>query len=142
MPKNGQGTTIWHGTFNRHKRYKRQKWKGNSGKSAKDAAVNRFTPLFFCASGVGQKEEDNKMLLLQYLNYRDISISDFARVSGLSKATIHNLCTYKRSKITLDTAIRVQLATRNLVKVADLYGITHTKKVSREIEKNLNKFDL
>ena len=81
------------------------------------------------------------MNIKEFLKEYQISMSDLAKISGLSKACIHNLVTGKRTYIAADTAVRIQLATENEVKVCDLLGHYYTRVVARDIDKRLEKFN-
>ena len=81
------------------------------------------------------------MLLHQFLENYQISLSELAKISGLSKATIHNVATGKRLNILAETAVRIQLATENEVKVAELLGHEYTRVIAKEIDKRLDAFN-
>lgn len=80
---------------------------------------------------------DLKNFLIEY----DINMSDISKISGLSKACIHHICNGKRKNISIDTAIRIQLATENLVTVTDLLGRHYVRVIAKGIDKRLEQFN-
>lgn len=80
------------------------------------------------------------MNLQKFFEIYDISISELARIAGICRPVMSQIKNNKSKKITAETAIRIQLATENVVKIADLVGERHIKSISSEIEKRLDNF--
>jgi len=80
------------------------------------------------------------MELKKFLDEYEVSMTDFAEIAGLSKATIHNVISQKRKKISLETAVKIQLATENRVLCADLFGIKHLSILGKAIESRIEHY--
>jgi len=71
----------------------------------------------------------------------DISVADLAFLTGLSRSAIYFLKDGKRKNLSAETAVKIQLATKNKVTVADLIGQKNVKRIAKDIQKRLDIYE-
>jgi predicted transcriptional regulator len=79
------------------------------------------------------------MNLKTYLNKNKITIVDFAKIALLTPGCIHHLISGRRKNIALLTAVCVQMASNNEVKIVDLLGYERVRLLGSKIQKNIDK---
>jgi predicted transcriptional regulator len=80
------------------------------------------------------------MNLEKYLLKRKVNAQTFAFRSGLSKATVHNIITGKRTKIELDSVVRVIETSNHEITLKDLVGKARYKEIMVELKKRSEIF--